>query len=411
MKALHLTAPRLTRAGALFTLTCTVTVPGRDPQQLWITSSREGVTDRADPFVALSLLPAMKLGVPLISEAPVSRSLLESGLPQIQRIYRLWRKDKWNTAHPEFYPIQVLADAVEDLDDAGRAVGSFYSGGVDSSFSLVDAVDEVTDLLFIRDFETEFGPEADQQAISGVTRVAEAEGKRLIVAHSNGKVVFDELVSWAHYHGGFLASIALLHQNHFTKMHIPSSYSILQLHSWGSHPLVDPLWSTRALKIVHDRVDISRIEKTAAIAEDPLLLENLRVCWSPVHNCGVCSKCIRTLLTLQLLGRYEHGSPFDRPPITPREISLLDLREHYEFFQEIVEYCIDTGSAPEVVVALRRAHSAWPHKIRKTTWKALNATGTLGVARRTREVARRRGRALGQKRDTRSTVGRDGSVH
>lgn len=407
MHSIHLSEPTLRQDGSEYTLSCTVRIPGRDTQELWITGNRPAVTDRADAFVALCLLPAMKLGVPLVSEAPVSQTLLEDGVPKIQRIYRLWREDQWNEAYPEFHRIDVVADSIDDLDPVA-AVGCFYSGGVDSSFSLVEAQDEITDLIFIRHFETVFEPAADRQAIEGVSRVAEGRGKRLIVANTNAKTVFGGLVSWHHYHGGFLAAIALLYQDHLSKVHVPSSYSIRRLRPWGSHPLVDPLWSTGGLRIEHDRVDVSRLEKTAAIADEPLLMQNLRVCWQPVHNCGMCPKCVRTRMALQVLDKYEMGYPFECPPIQPGELEKLDLRSDSDNYTEIDRLLNDTGKAPDLLVALNKARVGYYHTIpgtllrgdvrkrarviaRRSAWRALRATGTLGAARQARSAIRRIG--------------------
>lgn len=407
MDYIHLTAPIATSEAGEHTSSCVITIPGRDPQSLWIRSNRQGVVDRADAFVAFSLLPAMKLRLPLVCDAPISSSLLEMGIPTIQRIYRLWRIDEWNTAYPEFHNVVVRAEAITDCGP-GAAVGSFYSGGVDSSFSLLEASDEITDLLFIRDFEAVFPADQEAQAILGVKKVAQQMAKRPIIAQSNAKEVFADVVSWHHYHGGFLAGIALNLQNFFRKVHIPSTYSINQLPIWGSHPLVDPAWSTKALKVVHDRVDVSRLEKTAAIAEHPSLLENLRVCWKPMHNCGTCPKCVRTLLTLQVLDRYEMGRPFERPLITPGELARMDLRTGYEFFGEIEQHLVDSGTNQELLAALRTAHGGFYHTplgslfrgdlrfrvrsgVKRIVYRTLLATGT---AERVRQL-RGRGQDVG----------------
>ena len=63
---------------------------------------------------------------------------------------------------------------------------------------------------------------------------------------------------------------------------------------FGSHPLLDPLWSTETLAFVHDGCEANRMEKVRRIAESPLLLEGLRVCVDDrgpdVYNCGSCWK-------------------------------------------------------------------------------------------------------------------------
>lgn len=358
MSAITLSSPTFSYDGKTTLASCEVSIPGQASQQLWIQTSGEGIVRTSDSFVALSLLPAMKLGVPLVSEGPVSRTLLESGLPRIQHFYAIWRYDKQNAQYPRYREVPIEAPAVEDVPSAS-GVGLLFSGGVDSSFSLVEAREEITDLIFIHDFEDPFPPDQAVKAVSGVTNVAEAFGKRLITAKTNARSVFSQYVSRRVV---VLPAVALQLQGRLSKVHVASSDSVKSLHPGLSHPFLDPLWSTTATEIVHDRIDVTRLEKTALIAGDRLLLENLRVCWEPYQNCGHCDKCVRTIFALMALDRFEEGVPFNRPPLTPRDISRLNLRDEYEwYYEEIADYLNETGRYPELVKAAQTAHSGWYH--------------------------------------------------
>jgi len=357
MSAIALSSPTFRHDGKTTLASCQVSIPGHPSQELWIETSGEGVVRTNDSFVAVCLWPAMKLGLPLVSEGPVSRTLLETGLPKIQRFCAVWRHDERSTQYPRFWEVPIEAPVVEDVP-AGPGVGVFFSGGVDSAFSLVEAREEITDLIFIHDFEHPFPPDQALKALTGATNVAEAFGKRLITAKTNAKSVFFQYVPWS---STVLPSIALQLQGRLSRVHVASSHSVKSLHANVTHPLFDPLWSTTATEIVHDRVDVTRLEKTALIAGDRVLLENLRVCWEPVQNCGHCDKCVRTIFALMALDRFEQGVPFDRPPLTPRELSRLNLRDNYEFFEETVNLLQETGRYPELVKAAQTAHSGWYH--------------------------------------------------
>ena len=54
-------------------------------------------------------------------------------------------------------------------------------------------------------------------------------------------------------------------------------------------------------------MDKTRVEKTVNIADWKPAQENLQVCcWlddKRTNNCGKCNKCVRTLITLQLIGK------------------------------------------------------------------------------------------------------------
>jgi hypothetical protein len=360
LDSLVLTKPTRSYDGSATLSTCKILIPGRSPEELWIRTSGEGFVDSNDSFVAVSLLTAMKLGVPLVSEGPVSRTLLESGLPAIQRIYSVWRDDIWSHTEPKrFHVVEIDAPVVEDMPSAPGGVGLFFSSGVDSSFSLAEAREEVTALIFLRDFEGRFSPEGAHRAFSGVTNVAQAFDKGVITVETNAKWIFSKYVSWLHFHGQLLSAIALQLQGRLAKVRMPATYDIRTLQPWGSHPYLDPLWSTGAIQIVHDRIDVTRLEKLARIARDRVLLENLRVCGLPQQNCGLCEKCVRTMFALQALDLFEEGAPFNRSALTPREIARLDWRhrEYPEYIEEIVNYLIDSGGHPELVEAARIAHS------------------------------------------------------
>ena len=63
-------------------------------------------------------------------------------------------------------------------------------------------------------------------------------------------------------------------------------------------------------KMICSGGEVSRIEKTDYIAQSPIVQKNLNVCffWREKHkylNCTQCEKCIRTVLTLDVLGKLD----------------------------------------------------------------------------------------------------------
>src|SRR5205085_6312252 len=85
---------------------------------------------------------------------------------------------------------------------------------------------------------------------------------------------------------------------------VASTFPMYRLHPWGSHPMLDPLWSTERTTIVHDADAVSRAEKFAFLAERPRALANLKVCFEAdsEYNCGVCEKCMLTMVGLRAAG-------------------------------------------------------------------------------------------------------------
>jgi hypothetical protein len=86
---------------------------------------------------------------------------------------------------------------------------------------------------------------------------------------------------------------------------VPASYHVNELFPWGSHPQLDPLWSSSAVTFEHHGHDATRPEKVASIAGNDAAMAHLRVCWENpgnAYNCGRCEKCLRTMINLHAVG-------------------------------------------------------------------------------------------------------------
>ena len=117
-----------------------------DGFRLWYRVPRSyAVTDSADPFVAAALLPAMRLGqkIEIDPDLAVSPQLLD-GLQFLQEIHHTW--------NPIFkiVPIEARTAPSRALHNG---VMSFFSGGVDSTYTFLKRQSELTHLVFIQGFD------------------------------------------------------------------------------------------------------------------------------------------------------------------------------------------------------------------------------------------------------------------
>jgi hypothetical protein len=254
-------------------------------------------------------------------EGRVSPRLL-TGASQIQDIYALWFKDARH--------ISVQTDGCrEPVVQPGRGIGSFFSGGVDSFYTLFKHLDAITHLVLIEgfDFKMVQSEEACREAKEKVARVATSLGKELLVVATNARRLFEPIVSWNDYHGAVLAGVGLSLQNLFETIYVAASFPYRRLHPWGSHPLLDPLWSTERTQMTHDGAELSRVEKIVNwVCHSELALQNLRVCWAPgaEYNCGHCEKCLRTMIMLYI------GGALGKCPVLPPTFSLREVeRQRY----------------------------------------------------------------------------------
>jgi hypothetical protein len=258
--------------------------------------------ERGDAFLAALLMPAMSLGEELTVDAPVSRRLIRSART-VMDIYSTW----WQ----QLRPIRVVAAETCTPVGGQDAVGLFFTTGVDCFYSLLKDGERraepghqpVTDLLFAN-FEQHAGPDHDR-LVARIEHVAARTGCRAVVVDTNLRSFTDPLASWEAYHGAALGSVALGLQGLLGRCLIAASDQYRHLPPLGSHPVLDHLWSTECLEIVHDGAEATRTEKVERqLARAELALENLTVCWRgrPDRNCGVCEKCLRTMAAFELAG-------------------------------------------------------------------------------------------------------------
>ncbi|MFJ3788369.1 hypothetical protein [Kitasatospora sp. NPDC090091] len=262
----------------------------------------EWLPERGDAFLAGLLMPAMSAGEDLVVDAPVSGRLLRSART-VMEIYAAWWK--------YLRKVTVTAGELVEAKRGQDAVGLFFTLGVDCFYSLLrdggrrsePGHRAVTDLLSVN-FEQHAGPD-HTQLIDRVRMVAERSDCRAVVVETNLRAFTAPLVRWEDFHGAALGSTALALQGLLGRCLIAAGFEYRHLPPYGSHPVLDHLWSNEALEIVHDGADATRAEKVARqLSRSDLALQHLTVCWRsrPGHNCGVCEKCLRTMIALELAG-------------------------------------------------------------------------------------------------------------
>ena len=154
---------------------------------------------------------------------------------------------------------------------------------------------------------------------SWVRRIADAVDVKAIIGETNIRTSLqgsEENLNWErNYHGSALAAIGLSLSKRLAYVCIPSAFSYNHLVAHGSTPLVDEMYSTERLRILHDGAEVTRAEKVARILEwdKELVLSHLRVCVmnsGGAFNCGRCYKCVRTAVPLKALGVWDQARTF-----------------------------------------------------------------------------------------------------
>lgn len=280
-----------------------------------------------DPWVVAYLPVAMTLGEPLRITAPVDRTLFE-GLQQAQEIWHAW--------YPDLPVVPIYAELADTLlvEEGGRTA-AFFSGGVDSFFTLLRNTDPanagrsvpIDDLLLVWGFDVSIENEEAFWRMRAALQKAAAEfGKNLSYVVTNLRETRFRQANWGqHAHGAALASVGLHLEHSHRRLLVPSSGGYKELLPWGSHVLVDPLFSTRQMRVIQDGAAFSRGQKLERIAPSPVVQQYLRVCWrsGTDQNCGKCGKCLRAMVALEVLGFLDRCSSFPKDGLTLTSIAKI----------------------------------------------------------------------------------------
>jgi hypothetical protein len=306
------------------------------PEDVWIDvpGSAGGITTSGNPW-AVALLPlAATLDEPLTLPAPVDATLLEN-LKQVLRVWRSW--------YPYVADVPITVDGEATPGSArGDRVGALFSGGVDSFYTLLRERGDAhpSERVNIQDLITIWGfdiPLANAEAFGRLRarfrQVAAAGGKGLIDVATNLRETRWREANWGEIgHGCALAAVCHALEGRLGCVLIPSTGGYRDLHPWASHPLTDPLLSSAGLTFIHDGASARRVDKLETIRGSQSALRELRVCWrgESDRNCGRCTKCLRTMIALELLGSPSE-SAFPRSGVLVHEAKRLHCRWSWDY--------------------------------------------------------------------------------
>ena len=290
-----------------------------------------------DAFLVGCLLPALHLGEKrLFIEGEVCPFLRE-GIGVAMNILSHWTEGRYQ-------PIPVEADTRQtDVLPRPPRAGMVMSGGMDSLAALrLNRLNYppahpayVKDSFFLHGFDiggvVERGMKYHvfDRAVEAISKITRDAGTRLIPVYTNIRHLCDERELWLDsFFGAVLAAMAHSFSARINLMFIGSSYDIPNLHPCGSHPLLDPEYSSYGMRIRHRDYELSRLEKIKVVSGWDAAFQNFRVCLANVPdrlNCGKCEKCVRTMTELTALGLLHKTRAFEADTVTPGDISQYDI--------------------------------------------------------------------------------------
>lgn len=324
--------------------------------------------DVADAFVLPMLLVTLRSQEEIVIDAPLSEKLYYNIVNNI--LYTLSIPLQVN------YKLEVKCSGLVIPDYHPFAVGCGCSLGVDSFSAMIRHMSEDCPKSFRITHLTNFNVGAYgndfekaevfyQDSLKDVKEYAQEKSIPLVTLESNFGLFFEGVsFNWCgplRTMSSILSLQKLFRRYYYASGCANKDFNFgMGMYDFAS--LLVPLLSTDNTELIVADQDKTRIEKTASLLNDPMAQRYLDVCWKkikanrgdtrymqyPFKNCTRCSKCERTLLTIDILGGIDNFKEiFDieyfkknRDQIVKRYVARRD-ENHY--FQEVYQLMLDRG--------------------------------------------------------------------
>ncbi len=325
----------------------------RPDHEIFIETEEEFVQDLSlnpHSFLVGCIIPALHFGERRIFiDAEICPTLRE-GLETVMALMKEWTKGEYKSLN-----IEAKTRSVVNLNNHRRA-GLFLSGGMDSLAALrinkktypEQHPGSIKDCLLVHGFDIggviQRGMKFHvfDRAKMALSEVAKDAKVTLIPVYTNIRHLCDERELWLdRFFGAVLAAVAHAFSSRLNLVYIASSYDIPNLTPCGSHPLLDPAYSSYALRIIHRDLALSRLEKLRIVADWDVAFQNFRVCLANVPdrlNCGKCEKCIRTMTELLAIDALDKTKAFIENDVTSEQLEQFDItiRHRDSFYREML---------------------------------------------------------------------------
>jgi hypothetical protein len=234
-------------------------------------------------------------------------------------------------ANPKLKKIEIYAKKLEHKPtNIANAVGTGFSGGVDSFCTIYDHLNNIrcpdhhrlTHLTFFNvgshgDMGGNAARELFKKRCKTLSKYPIECGLDYVVVDSNISEVLQ--MTFAATHTMRNMAVVLLLQNLFGIYYYSSGYRmddfrIINAHSdTSAYDILNmAMLSTESVQLYSSGSQYTRVQKTALIADFSPTWSHLNVCVTGEYNCSCCFKCMRTLLTLEILGKIDaYANVFD----------------------------------------------------------------------------------------------------
>lgn len=308
-------------------------LPRLEPSQIFFEFSGPDAPTQApngNCAIAAALPLAMAHGGSLRFLGSADADFLET-MEQFMAAWCRWRPDI-------FKPVALSAEQElsPELPKTRRAIMAF-SGGLDSVCALHAHKHglfgrrsfDIESAFLVQGFDLPLGDDAAfERANAHVKAMLDSYGVRFNIVRTNWKKDF--AVDWQMTHT--LGIAAVLHHYHHDfdcGVFADDIAFNAQLTPWSSNAITNQLLGCLRFPVRTASAEWERTEKAAIVAENPIVLEHIRVCYAKNglgENCGRCEKCLRTKMNFYASGTK--SVPALGAPLNIKEVRSRSIPPH-----------------------------------------------------------------------------------
>jgi hypothetical protein len=340
----------------------------------------EGLSCNPNAFIIAAAVAAMHHGEKRVRIEEEICPQLKDGLLTAMGWLRHW--------YDSLSPITIEARTQRSSPYQGtpRRAATFFSGGIDALASLrwnrlnypADHPLSFKDGILVYGLEI-YKPEAFEYVREILKVLARDANLTLVPIYTNVRYLDEDWTFWENeFEGAVFASIAHALVPRFSAVSVASSVCIHDSHPHGSHPLLDPNYSSNELQIRHELITLSRYERTQLVAGWDTALQSMRVCnhieeyRSHILNCGKCEKCVRTMLALLALGVLKNAAAFPKRDLSEEEVNAMKSlsAQVFSYYQELLGPLSEAGRH-DLVRAVKRLMADCYRNVKKQNARKL----------------------------------------
>ncbi len=290
----------------------------------------------SDAFFLLALPLAIAKKENLFFDSPVSQEVMQ----KVPGIYEHYQEIVTRFIQVTTQP-QSKNEQLQQRIRLPKITAQFFTLGVDSFYSLSLRKKCLPDkLLYVDGFDTPFYYKKLLDSIHArITQVARSTDSNPVFVQTNLREVSDKILGWGRYHVTALVAVSTILECTDTAI----SGESFESDDWGLRTGIDRLYSTTTQNITFVAHNVSRLKKIQGILDTPfkkMFIEHVRVCWEnvrqqvPPYNCSLCQKCLKTQITLSVLG-IQNAPSFSQ--FHPEHLNDIRLVSHvYEEWKELL---------------------------------------------------------------------------